>query len=143
MQYLPKQVWQAYKKMSNALQKDTGKTLLVSSGYRSPAYQIIIFLHYLKHYKNNLKKTLRRVALPGWSEHGNPNQQAIDFMTKDGKPSEKNPLDFIKTREYSWLVKNANNYNFYLSYPRNNKLGIMFEPWHWHFKTTLKKPRKN
>ena len=43
-------------------------------------------------------------------------------------------LDFEKSRAYLWLIQNAHKYGFYLQYPKNNKSGIMFEPWHWYFK---------
>jgi len=133
-QYLPKPVFEVYKKLNSALFKDTKKKLLVDSGYRSPAYQLITFLWYLKFHKFNFSKTIKRVALPGYSEHGFPKRQAIDFITTDGIPSDEKPLDFAKTIEYNWLLKNANKFGFYQSYPRNNKLGVMFEPWHWQFR---------
>ena len=74
-----------------------------------------------------------RVAFPGYSEHGAPRWPAIDFVTMKGMPSDKNPLDFVSTEEYRWLLKNAHRFGFYLSYPKNNKDGIMYEPWHWRF----------
>jgi LAS superfamily LD-carboxypeptidase LdcB len=101
------------------------------SGYRSPAYQIFVFLWYLKFYKFNFPQTIKRAAIPGYSEHGFPERQAIDFITEDGSPSEKNPSDFEKTVEYRWLRKNADKFNFYETNPKNNNLGTMFEPWHW------------
>lgn len=133
-QYLPRPVYLAYKKLNAALHKDTQKKLLIDSGYRSPAYQVIIFLWYLNFHKFNFLKNIKRVALPGYSEHGFPKQQAVDFITINGIPTDNKPLDFAKTIEYKWLLQNADKFNFYQSYPRNNKLGIMFEPWHWHFR---------
>lgn len=133
-QYLPKQVFLAYKKLNSALYKDTGKKLLVGSGYRSPAYQVITFLWHLNFHKFNFNKTIKRVAIPGYSEHGFARWQAIDFMTDDGIPTVHKPADFAKTVEYKWLLENANRFGFYQSYPRNNKLGVAFEPWHWQFR---------
>ena len=43
-------------------------------------------------------------------------------------------LEFEKSSAYLWLTKNAHKYGFYLQYPKDNKSGIMFEPWHWYFK---------
>ena len=134
IQYLPNPVFVAYKKLNSALYKDTKKKLLIDSGYRSPAYQIITFLWYLNFHKFNFSKTIKRVAIPGYSEHGFPKGQAVDFITTGGIPSDERPLDFAKTIEYKWLLKNANKFGFYQSYPRNNKLGLMFEPWHWQFR---------
>lgn len=133
-QYLPKPVFEAYKKLNNALYKDTKKKLLVDSGYRSPAYQVITFLWYLNFHKFDFSKTIKRVAIPGYSEHGFPKGQAVDFITTDGIPSDERPLDFAKTIEYKWLLGNAEKIGFYQSYPSNNKLGVMFEPWHWQFR---------
>jgi len=133
-QYLPKPVFEAYKKLNSALYRATKKKLLVDSGYRSPAYQIITFLWYLNFHKFNFSKTIKRVAIPGYSEHGFPRGQAVDFITDEGIPSDEKPLDFAKTIEYKWLLENANKFRFYQSYPRNNKLGVMFEPWHWQFR---------
>lgn len=133
-QYLPKPVFEGYKKLNSALYKTTKKKLLVDSGYRSPAYQIITFLWYLNFHKFNFSKTIKRVAIPGYSEHGFPKGQAVDFITTYGIPSDEKPLDFAKTTEYQWLLKNATKFGFYQSYPRNNKLGVMFEPWHWQFR---------
>lgn len=133
-QYLPRPVYLAYRKLNAALYKDTKKKLLVDSGYRSPAYQVITFLWYLNFHKFNFSKTIKRVAIPGYSEHGFPKGQAVDFITTDGIPSDEKPLDFTKTIEYKWLLENANKFGFYQSYPRNNKLGVMFEPWHWQFR---------
>lgn len=134
MQYLPKSVYLAYKKLNAALYKNTQKKLLVDSGYRSPAYQVITFLWYLNFHKFNFPKTIKRSAIPGYSEHGFPKGQAVDFITLDGIPTDEKPMDFAKTTEYKWLLENADKFNFYQSYPRNNKLGVIFEPWHWQYR---------
>lgn len=133
-QYLSNKVYKRYLELNKALYKDSGKKLLIDSCYRSPAYQLIIFIYYLRFHKWNLKKVAGRVALPGYSEHGDNTNPAIDFITTDGKPSDENPLNFLDTEEYKWLKKNAKNFGFYLSYPKNNKLGVIFEPWHWRLK---------
>ncbi|KKP98281.1 MAG: D-alanyl-D-alanine carboxypeptidase [Parcubacteria group bacterium GW2011_GWD2_38_12] len=130
-QYLPRKVFSAYQKMNKAMCDDIDGSLNVLSGYRSPAYQLVIFFHYLYLNGWDLKKTFRGVTLPGWSEHGCPEKQAIDFAPVKGIEKLE---DFYKIKEYKWLLKNANKFGFYLSFPKNNKSGIMFEPWHWHFK---------
>lgn len=132
-QYLPKQVNLAYKKLNDQLHKDTGRKLLIDSGYRSPAYQIVLFLRFLNLYEFDFEKTVKRVAIPGYSEHGFAKGQAVDFFTVDGIPNKENPMDFEETVEFKWLLENANRFGFFLSYPRDNKFGIMYEPWHWHF----------
>ncbi|MFH1392983.1 MAG: M15 family metallopeptidase [Patescibacteria group bacterium] len=121
--FLSKPVFSAFLEMNNTLEGDIGKRLKIFSGYRSPAYQAIVFLRCLKENKFDFLKTAKGVAFPGYSEHSDSVNHAIDFC----------PENFEKTEEYKWLKKNANKFGFYLSYPRNNKDGIMFEPWHWRF----------
>jgi len=133
-QLVPRNAYRAYRKLIAAMKRDIKKTVLIESGYRSPAYQFIIFLLYLKQYQWNIRKTCRRVALPGYSEHGYPKKQALDFVTTDGIPSESNPFAFSETSEYTWLRAYASKFSFSLSYPPHNKWGVMFEPWHWSFK---------
>jgi LAS superfamily LD-carboxypeptidase LdcB len=132
-QYLPKNVYDAFIELNQSLFEKEKKKLLVLSGYRSPAYQTFVFLWYLKNYDYELQKTVKRAALPGYSEHGFPKRQAIDFITEDGQPSEENPEDFENTIEFKWLKENAKKYNFYLTNPLENELGTMYEPWHWAY----------
>ncbi len=131
-QYLPKNVFLAYSDMRKFMKKDLGKGILVKSGYRSPAYQLLTFVFRL--YKNDcdLNATMKSVALPGYSEHHIPSRQAIDFITEDGIINGEE-ASFDETKEYEWMQENAKKCGFELSYPKNNKEGIMFEPWHWRF----------
>lgn len=138
-QLLPGTVYKAYRHLNSAIKKDIGKSLLVASGYRSPAYQIIVFLSSFEYTGFDFRKTVRWAAFPGYSEHSNPQRQAIDFMTEEGVPEDDDLLKFGKTIEFKWLIRNANKFGFYLSYPKKNKDGVMYEPWHWHFE---KKERK-
>lgn len=131
--FLSKTVWLAFQKLNKAIKKELGKPLILLSGYRSPAYQLAMVFCNLYLNQWNLKKTLKRVALPGYSEHGYPQQQAIDI----GPYYDFDKLEYFdKTEEYKWLTKNAHKFGFYLSFPRKNTTGVMFEPWHWHYKTT-------
>lgn len=130
-QFLPKNVYLAFQKLNKAMAKEIDRRINVSSGYRSAASQMIVFLYYLHLYKWNLKKVLQRVALPGYSEHAHPQKQGIDFAPVKGIVHID---DFYKTKEYKWLKKNAKKFGFYLSFEPNNNKGTIFEPWHWHFK---------
>ena len=42
--------------MRKTIGEETGKSLLINSGYRSPAYQMLIFLGYLKKIFGTLEK---------------------------------------------------------------------------------------
>jgi len=129
-QFLPHQVYIAFKKMRQTMNKEIGTAINVTSGYRSPAYQTIILFIILFENKWNLRKTLRRVTLPGCSEHGYPKRQAIDVAPEKGI---KKLEDFAKTKEFKWLQKNAGRFSFKLPFPKGNKFGVMFEPWHWEY----------
>ena len=129
-QYLPEPVYEAYENMMKAMEKDLGKRLLVESGYRSPAYQLYTFLFFLPKYHYSLKETREWVALPGFSEHGNPRRQAIDFINPLGVNGEDRPEEFENLPEYAWLSQRARDFGFELSFPRGTP-GSAFEPWHW------------
>lgn len=129
-QYLPKNVYEAYVRMNEAMTADINKQLLVLYGYRSPARQVFMFFDILEGiYDFDFDKTMQRVCFPNYSEHVCVGRQAIDFQTQDGLPSEA----FSEAEEYAWLRKNAAKFGFCESYPKGNKLGMMYEPWHWHY----------
>ncbi|HQP91716.1 MAG TPA: M15 family metallopeptidase [Candidatus Omnitrophota bacterium] len=134
VQYLPSTVYEKYKEMMQAMQKDIGKNLLVESGYRSSAYQLYLFVYYLKNHKYSIRETVKFVALPGYSEHGAPLHQAVDFINEYGINGEYNTKEFEDLPEYRWLLAHAGEFGFVLSYPKMEKgSGITFEPWHWRY----------
>jgi len=132
-QFLPQPVYEAYTAMMRAMEKDLGKVLYIESGFRSPAYQLYLFLYYLSNHNYSIRENNRFVALPGHSEHGAPERQAIDFINEQGINGEEDPEAFEVLPEYVWLQQHAQEYGFVLSYPRGNPWGTSFEPWHWHF----------
>ena len=132
-QVLPREVFAAYQRMLEAMGADLGKRLLVESGYRSPAYQLYLFLYYLPKHNYSIIETNRFVALPGHSGHGYPPRQAIDFINEAGINGEDHPEEFEALPEYQWLQRHAAEYGFFLSYPRDNPDHTSFEPWHWHY----------
>jgi LAS superfamily LD-carboxypeptidase LdcB len=132
-QFLPRDVADAYEAMMQTMERDLGKRLLVESGYRSPAYQLYLFLFYLPKHDHSIRETNRFVALPGHSEHGYPLRQAIDFINQEGINGEDHPEEFEALPEYAWLQEHAHEFGFFLSYPRDNPHHTAFEPWHWHY----------
>ena len=137
-QVLPREAMLAYEAMMEAMARDLGKRLLVESGYRSPAYQLYLFLFYLPKHDSSIRETNRFVALPGHSEHGYPPRQAVDFINEEGINGEDNPEAFEALPEYQWLAHHAHEFGFVLSYPRDNPHNTAFEPWHWHFEQSDK-----
>ena len=132
-QFLPPNVYAAYDEMMKAMEQDIGKRLYIESGYRSSAYQLYLFVFYLSNHKYSIDETRKFVALPGYSEHGAPKFQAIDFINKDGINGEDNTAEFDVLPEFAWLQKNARRFHFVLSYPKNAPFGITYEPWHWRY----------
>jgi D-alanyl-D-alanine carboxypeptidase len=74
----------------------------------------------------SLEEILAVSAPPGYSEHHTG--RAVDI----GCPGEP-PLEdsFERTDGFSWLLRYAGEFGFTLSYPRNNRFGYSYEPWHW------------
>ncbi len=69
---------------------------------------------------------LESVAPPGYSEHHTG--RAIDIGTTEADALEE---DFEKTPSFEWLCRNAADFGFQMSYPRDNTCGFVYEPWHW------------
>jgi hypothetical protein len=138
IQYVPTYTYDSFQKMANAMQNEIGRKLIIDSGYRSNAYQAVVFLSILKICNFDVPSTIKRAAVPGYSEHCISSSVALDLQNVDGLPSDDNPTDFETTQEYDWLTKNANKFNFFMSYPKDNPYGLMFEPWHWRHIPTEK-----
>jgi len=137
IQYCPEQSYADYLLMIEQMKKDIGKILYIDSGYRSPGRQAYLVFYYLTSSSDySLKENAKWIAMPGYSEHGNPINNAIDFTSENGIngfSDGQSAKDFEALPEFDWLMKNANQFNFYLSYPRDNPYGVAFEPWHWHW----------
>ncbi len=129
---LDKRVTPYYLKMYRAAKKD-GVTLTPYSGYRSYIHQEWNYNNLTNVYMNQYglsreaaaKKAAEVILPPGTSEHNLG--LAMDIC---------NTLNsFEKTKEFAWLMKNAQNYGFILRYPngKQNVTGVMYEPWHWRF----------
>lgn len=132
-QFLSPHVYEAYQLMMQAMERDTGRRLLVESAYRSSAHQLYLFIFYLSNHDYSIRETAKWVALPGYSEHGDPRRLAIDFINADGINGESNVAEFEALPEYRWLLEHAARFGFVLSYPKNSATGITYEPWHWRY----------
>jgi len=139
-QFLSPQVYQFYQFMMRAMERDIEKRLFVESGYRSSAHQLYLFIFYLSNHDYSIRETAKWVALPGYSEHGNPEYLAVDFINASGINGEENIAEFEALPEYSWLLKNAARFGFVLSYPKNVGVGITYEPWHWRYNGAPRAP---
>ena len=102
-----------------------GITLVPLSAFRSVARQATLIRRKLAR-GQPIAAILRVSAVPGCSEHHTG--RALDL----GAPGHLQlEVSFARTREFRWLKRHAGRFGFRLSYPRNNRQGITFEPWHW------------
>lgn len=109
-----------------------GVTLQIVSAFRSIEYQLGIVERKLAH-GQSINEILRVSAAPVYSEHHSG--RCVDFTTPGFATLEE---EFERSPAYAWLVRNAMHFGFTLSYPRDNRHGIAYEPWHWcwHARTT-------
>ena len=105
-----------------------GVVIHLISAYRDIDYQCQIFKRKLDA-GLQLASILQVNAAPGYSEHHTG--RAVDLGTEDCPALE---TEFEKTPAFKWLSANAGEYGFVMSYPKDNPLGISYEPWHWCFK---------
>lgn len=103
-------------------------TIYICSAFRSYAYQAELIKRKLSA-GHDIESIISILAPPGFSEHHTG--RAIDIITDGLKGLDES---FEDTEAFRWLCDNANKFNFYLSYPRNNPFGVIYEPWHWCYK---------
>jgi zinc D-Ala-D-Ala carboxypeptidase len=99
------------------------------SCFRSISYQRTVFCNAGKIAAagGTLAARARSSAPPGYSEHASG--YVIDFGLGDA-----DLVTAFATRPMGkWLAANAGKYGFELSFPKGNKQGVMFEPWHWRW----------
>jgi D-alanyl-D-alanine carboxypeptidase len=114
----------AWRRMQAAAARD-GITLLPLSAFRSVARQTAIIRRKLAR-GQTIETILRVSAVPGCSEHHTG--RALDLGTPGHLGLEES---FARTAAFRWLRGNAAHFGFQLSYPRGNRHGISYEPWHW------------
>lgn len=123
-QYLAPRAARAWARMREAA-ASAGVELEIVSAFRSIEYQLGILRRKLER-GQAMPDILRVSAAPGYSEHHTG--RALDITTPGYAALEE---EFERSAAFAWLTKNAETYKFALSYPRGNKHGIAYEPWHW------------
>ncbi|AJC48936.1 D-alanyl-D-alanine carboxypeptidase family protein [Allofrancisella guangzhouensis] len=126
--YLEKNTYKAWIALHAAAKSD-GIELFIVSGFRSYDYQQKIIDRKLAN-GQTLEQISKVNALVGESEHHTG--RAMDLTTLNEK--EVLTEEFEKTAAFMWLKKNALTYGFIMSFPRDNKYGFIYEPWHWYYK---------
>lgn len=122
---LPKAAAALRKMLAEA--KDSGLEIQPVSAFRSVDYQYGLLQNKLDK-GQSMTDILRVSAAPGYSEHHSG--RAIDLTTPGFKPLEE---EFAGSPASAWLNRHAGKFGFHLSYPRGNRHGVAYEPWHWYW----------
>lgn len=123
---------EAFQQMRAAAATD-GIDLRLISAFRSIDMQKQIFFGVKSERNQTVEERARVSAPPGFSEHSTG--YAIDLG--DGSlPATNLSASFETTPAYVWLQQNAARFHFQLSFPRQNRQGVSYEPWHWRFEGT-------
>lgn len=117
----------AWSKMRATAAQD-GVTLFLISAFRDIEYQAGLIASKLDK-GQAIDDILKVNAAPGFSEHHTG--RAIDIGTPG---CDALVTEFENTDAFQWLESSAGGFGFVLSYPRDNSLGIIYEPWHWCFR---------
>ena len=117
---------QAWGSLKEAAQADDVEIRIVSA-FRSVERQAEIVRAKLAR-GQSIDQILSVSAPPGYSEHHTG--RAVDVTTGGVRPLE---VEFEGTAAFAWLTRHAGRFGFFLSYPRENRYGYAYEPWHWCF----------
>ncbi len=124
MQWLAPRAARAWSRMRAAAERDRIE-LQVVSAFRSAEYQLGILRRKLAG-GQAIDEILQVSAAPGYSEHHSG--RALDLTTPGHAALEE---EFENSPAFAWLESRAHEFGFRLSYPRGNRHGIAYEPWHW------------
>ncbi len=105
------------------IKKQLGDQVVLTSGVRSVTKQFLLFLNKAYRNKGNLSMASRQLAPPGYSYHGIGDFDVGQVGFGAANFTEK----FISTPVYEKLKQQG---YLTLRYPRDNMLGVRFEPWH-------------
>lgn len=102
-----------------------GVQVEIISAFRSQHYQADLVRRKVKR-GQAIAEILKVSAAPGFSEHHSG--RAID-LAEPGMPALVEA--FADSAAFSWLQANAPRFGFIMSFPPENRHGVMYEPWHW------------
>ena len=120
---------EALQAMKRAAAAD-GIELVVVSAFRSISLQRHLFFDVGAERNQTPQARAQVSAPPGFSEHSTG--YAVDLA--DGRRPDTNlSTSFDGTPAFAWLAANAARHHFQLSFPRNNRQGVSYEPWHWRY----------
>lgn len=105
-----------------------GIGLLLISGFRSVEFQAALVRAKLQK-GLSVDEVLRINAPPGYSEHHTG--RAVDIGHAGTAALDE---AFETTPAFGWLTRNAGEFGFRMSFPRDNRQGYLYEPWHWYYR---------
>ena len=105
------------------IKRDLGDKVILTSGVRSIMKQFLLFLNKAYKSKGNLSVASRSLAPPGYSFHGVGDFDVgqVGFGVANFTSRFAKTDVFRKLQELGYIN---------LRYPRDNLLGVRFEPWH-------------
>ncbi len=120
-------VLESFVSMCNAAKKE-GVEFVVVSAHRTLSRQQELFLEGEK--RHGKGRAILWLAPPGYSEH----HTGLAFDLGDRScPQYDDEPGFETTAAFSWLNQRAQEFQFELSFPKNNWQKISYEPWHWRY----------
>lgn len=111
--------------------RSAGSPLAVQSSFRSHSDQVETFNYWDR--LAGRKAALKTSARPGHSEH--QLGTAIDFRSATNASAPWDYRDWARTDAGAWLLANAWQFGFVLSYPRGgfDRTCYVYEPWHYRY----------
>lgn len=104
--------------------REDGANLVGVSAFRSYARQQEIYDESIK--AKGIEHTRKYIAAPGTSEH----QTGLAIDVSCPELNYDLSEEFADTKEGTWLQNYAYQFDFIISYPKNNPEGYAYEPWH-------------
>jgi len=117
----------AWKSMRDAAAAD-GVELRLLSAFRSVDFQAALLRAKLQK-GMPAEEILRINAPPGYSEHHSG--RAVDLGCAGTAALDE---AFEITSAFQWLERHAADHGFRMSFPRDNRQGYLYEPWHWYYR---------
>ena len=118
--------------MLKDMKNQGASNIWVQSAYRSKEYQANLFNQKVKQFMSyGRTKEDAEIQAAKFVNKAETSEHSIGLAV-DFNNIKK---DFANTKEFKWLVENAENYGFILRYPENKKelTGVSYEPWHWRY----------
>ncbi len=110
--------------------REAGILLVPVSGFRTLTHQQRLFFEGAAGQSESVVERARTCAPPGYSEH----HTGYSLDVGDGAHTDAHlELKFKDTKAFRWLKQNAARYHFEMSFPRNNRQQVAYEPWHWRY----------